>query len=93
MPPNLGWGHFLNLLGPPIECLGVSLCGQFVIIQCAPNGSARNKVECSMSVLNLPFTHVVLKQGKMADWAEEMVKNCTTMKSVWDIAVAVEKNW
>ena len=63
----------------------------FVILRCAPNGSARNKVERSMSVLNLSLAHVTLKRGKMADWAEEEVKNCTTMKSVCDVAAAVEK--
>ena len=63
----------------------------FVIIQCAPNGSARNKVGRSMSVLNLSLAHVALKRGKMADWAEAEVKNCTTMKSVRDVTAAVEK--
>ena len=44
-----------------------------------------------MKLLNLPLARVVLKRGKMADRAEEMVKNCTIMKSVCDIAVAMEK--
>ena len=44
-----------------------------------------------MKLLSLPLACVVLKRGKMADRAEEMVKNCTLMKSVCDVAVAVEK--
>ena len=63
----------------------------FVILRCAPNGSARNKVERSMSVLNLPLAHMALKRGKMPEWAEKEVKNCSTMKSVRDVANAVEK--
>ena len=39
----------------------------FSILRCAPNGSARNKVERSMSILNLPLAHVALKQGKIPD--------------------------
>ena len=39
----------------------------FAILRCAPNGSARNKVERSMSILNLPLAHVALKQGKIPD--------------------------
>ncbi len=51
----------------------------------------KNKVGRSMKLLNLPLARVVLKRGKMADRAKEMVKNCTLMKTVCDVAVAVEK--
>ena len=39
----------------------------FVTLRCASNGSARNIVEHSMSILNLPLAHVALKQGKIPD--------------------------
>ena len=35
--------------------------GHFFILRCAPNGSARNKVERLMSVLNLHLARVALK--------------------------------
>ena len=62
----------------------------FVILRCAPNGSARNKIERSMSVLNLGVAHVATKRAVMASWAEEAVKNCSTMQSVRDVAKSVE---
>ena len=63
----------------------------FVTLRCASNGSARNIVEHSMSILNLPLGHVALKRGNIPDWAETEVNNCSTMKSVRNVAVAVEK--
>ena len=41
-----------------------------VVIRCAPNGSARNKVERSMSVLNIGSAHMSLKRREMPEWAE-----------------------
>lgn len=55
-----------------------------VIIRCAPNDSASNVVERSMSVLNLPLAHASLKRAEMPDWAEGEVKNCSSMKAVRD---------
>ena len=57
-----------------------------VVLRCAPNGSAMNKVERSMSVLNLPLAHVSLKRGDMPEWAEEAVKNCNSMAIVRTVA-------
>jgi len=57
-----------------------------VVLRCAPNGSAMNKVERSMSVLNIPLAHVALKRGEMPAWAEEAVKNCNSMASVRVVA-------
>ena len=39
----------------------------------------------------MPLAHVSLKRGKMPDWAETEVKNCITVESVCDVAIAVEK--
>ena len=61
-----------------------------VVISCAPNGSARNKVERSMSVLNVPMAHVSLKRGEMPPWAERMIVNASSMKDVRDVAKKVD---
>ena len=61
-----------------------------VILRCAPNGSARNKIERSMSVLNLALAHVATRRGDMHQWAEEVVKNASSMQAVCDVAKAAE---
>ena len=52
-----------------------------VILRCAPNGSARNKVERSMSILNIGVAHVSLKRGEMPQWAEQMASKCSSMRA------------
>ena len=64
---------------------------RLVVMRCAPNGSASNIVERSMSVLNLALAHVSLRREKMPEWAEDEVKNCSTMKDVRDAAEKVKK--
>ena len=61
-----------------------------VILRCAPNGSARNKIERSMSVLNLALAHVATRRGDMQQWAEDAVKNASSMQAVRDVAKAAE---
>ena len=58
----------------------------FVVLRCAPNGSARNKVERSMSVLNLALAHVATRRGDMAPWAESAVANASSMQAIRDVA-------
>ncbi|KAL7547981.1 hypothetical protein ACHAWF_011257 [Thalassiosira exigua] len=64
---------------------------RLVALRGAPNGSAGNIVERSMSVLNLPLAHVSLARAQMSDYAEEAVKNCSSMKSVRDMANQFKK--
>ena len=61
-----------------------------VILRCASNGSACNKVERSMSVLNIGVAHVSLKQGEMLQWAEKMASKCGSMKEVRNEAKKVD---
>ena len=62
-----------------------------VILRCAPNGSARNKVERSMSVLNLALAHVSTRRGDMDPWAEKAVANASSMQAIRDVAKEKEK--
>ena len=65
----------------------------FVVLRCAPNGSARNKVERSMSVLNLALAHVATRRGDMAPWAEQKVANAVSMQAICDVAKELEREW
>jgi len=62
----------------------------FVVLRCAPNGSARNKIERSMSVLNLGLAHVATRRGDMDPWAEKAAMNASSMQAVRDVAKEVE---
>lgn len=62
-----------------------------VTLRGAPNGSARNKIERAMSVLNLPLAHTALKRADMTEWAEEKIKGCSSMQAVRDLASKLEK--
>ena len=62
-----------------------------VAIRCAPNGSAANKVERSMSLLNLALAHAGIKRLDMPKWAEDRVKNCNSMAAVRDLADKVHR--
>ena len=65
----------------------------FVVLRCAPNGSARNKVEQSMSVPNLGLAHVATRRGDMDIWAEKVVANTSSMQAVRDVAKDAEVTW
>ena len=56
-----------------------------VILRGAPNGSARNKIERAMSVLNLPLAHMAVRRQDMSKWAELELKSASSMKAVRDI--------
>ena len=56
-----------------------------VVLRGAPNGSARNKVERAMSVLNIPLSHAAVRRGVMPEWAEKDVKNCSSTKAVREL--------
>ena len=43
-----------------------------------------------MSVLNVPIAHVSLKRGEMPGWAEDKIKNASSMKDVRDVAKKVD---
>ena len=62
----------------------------FVVLRCAPNGSAPNKIERSMSVLNLGLAHVATRRGDMDPWAEKAIANASSMQAVQDVAKEVE---
>mmetsp|Transcript_30445 Transcript_30445/g.69473 ORF Transcript_30445/g.69473 Transcript_30445/m.69473 type:complete len:957 (+) Transcript_30445:1194-4064(+) len=61
-----------------------------VVLRGAPNGSARNKVERSMSILNIGAANVSLKRGQMPEWAEKRVSHCGSMQAVRDEARKVD---
>ena len=61
-----------------------------VVLRGAPNGSARNKIERAMSPINLGLAHVALKRADMAEWAEVEANNCSSMKTVREVAKASE---
>ena len=62
-----------------------------VVLRGAPNGSARNKIERAMSVLNLPLAHTALKRAEMSEWAEKKMKSVSSMQAVRDLASKLEK--
>ena len=63
-----------------------------VMLWCAPNGLVRNKVECSISVINLALAHVSVERGEMEELADGEVKNCSSMKSVHDLVRKIEEH-
>ena len=65
---------------------------RLIVLRCASNGSAMNKVERGMSVLNLPLAHAAIKRGDMSQWAVEQVKNANCMASVCTIAKKAKDN-
>ena len=62
-----------------------------VTLRGAPNGSARNKIERSMSVLNLSLAHTALSRADMPPWAEEDIKGCSSMQAIRDLSSKLEK--
>ncbi len=64
---------------------------RLVVLRCAPNGSAANFIERSMSVLNLPLAHASLKRADMPEWAHAKVVPCNSMKMLRDAAAKVEQ--
>ena len=57
-----------------------------VVLRCAPNGSAMNKVEREMSLLNLPLAHTTIMRGNMAPWAEKATTGVNGMTTECTIA-------
>ena len=55
---------------------------QLVVLRCAPNGSAYDKIERAMSPFNAALSHTATKRAPMPDWAERDIKNCTSMSDV-----------
>ena len=62
-----------------------------VILRGAPNGSARNKIERCMSILNIAAAHTSLKRGQMAKWAERKLSTCNSMAAVRTEAAKVDE--
>ena len=44
----------------------------------ALSGSARNKIERAMSVLNLPLAHMSVRRQDMPKWAEKELKSASS---------------
>jgi len=65
----------------------------FVVLRCAPNGSAQKKIEQSMSVLNFGLAHVATRRGDMDPWAEKVAANASSVQAVRDVAKEVEGKW
>lgn len=55
---------------------------RFLVIRCAPNGLAYNKVERCMSQLNIGLSNVSTKRSKIPKWAEDAIKNCGGMNDI-----------
>eukprot|EP00984_Skeletonema_dohrnii_P019673 scaffold9466_cov85-Skeletonema_dohrnii-CCMP3373.AAC.1 len=64
---------------------------RLIVLRCAPNGSAANFVERSMSVLNLPLAHASLKRAGVPEWARRLFSSCNSMKQLRDAAAKVDK--
>jgi hypothetical protein len=64
---------------------------RLVALCCAPNGSAMNKVERGMSVLDLPLKHGAIVTGDMASWTEKTTKGDNTMSMMRTIAANSDK--
>ena len=62
-----------------------------VVLRCAPNVSTMNKVECGISVLNLPLAHTTTIGGDMAPWAEKAAKGTNSMATMRTIAAKLDK--
>ena len=63
---------------------------RLVALRGAPNGSASNKVERGMCILNLPLAHTALKRGEMPEYAEKAVKNCNSMAAIRTLVAKME---
>ena len=63
-----------------------------VILRGAPNGSARNKIERCMSVLNIAAAHTSLQRGEMPKWAESRLANCNSMAALRTAAEKVNED-
>jgi hypothetical protein len=72
-----------------IAMFGALDLDHLVVLRCAPNGSAMNKVERAMSVLNVPLAHASIGRGDMSDWAESEAKKASSMS---DLRIAGTKN-
>jgi U3 small nucleolar RNA-associated protein 14 len=53
-----------------------------VVLRGAPHGSFLNKVERSMSLLNLGLQHVALVRKQMEPWAETVLSSASSMAEV-----------
>ena len=65
-----GPDHSLKSAATKLACVSMSKdldIDHLVFLQRAPNGSTRNKVECAMSVLNLPLVHTAIMRGDMPE--------------------------
>ena len=50
-----------------------------------------NKVECGMSVLNLPLAHAAIVRGNVAPWTDKAAKGANNMAKMRTIAVKSDK--
>ena len=89
-----GPDHLLKQVSTKVALLALAKkldVDRLVVLRYAPNGSAMNKVERSMSILNLPLAHVAIMRGDMAPLAEQAVTSANSMASVRTIADGVDK--
>ena len=90
-----GIDHSLKRLATKLALIALYIeldLDHLVVLCCAPNGLARNKVERSMFILNLGLAHVALKRARMAAFAENIVSSCSSMQDIRDAAQKVEKH-
>ena len=62
-----------------------------VILRGAPNGSERNKIERSMSMLHLSLVYIAVKREKFPEWTEHELKNCSTIETVREVRKKVDE--
>ena len=84
-----GPDHSLKRAATKLACIAMFKeldIDHLAVLRGAPNGSARNKVERSMSVLNLGLAHTAIRRGDMPEWAEKVMKGVSSMQAVRDAA-------
>ncbi len=64
---------------------------RLIVLRCAPNGSAGNPIERSMSVLNLPLAHTALRRADMPPYAEDAMKNVNSMSALRQVASKMDE--
>jgi hypothetical protein len=80
-----GGDHNITFIKTQLAMIALFLVMDFdhlVVLRGAPHGSFLNKVERSMSLLNLGLQHVALVRKQMEPWAETVLSSASSMAEV-----------
>eukprot|EP00956_Cyclotella_meneghiniana_P025642 scaffold53876_cov80-Cyclotella_meneghiniana.AAC.5 len=89
-----GPDHSIKFLTTKLALLALFLkldLDQLLVLRGAPNGSAFNKIERGMSVVNGVLGNVSTKRGEMPEWAETIAKSCNSMNAIREAHVKTAK--